>query len=223
MTGVTKQQSNYIKIMAILSMFIDHVGVIFFPQQVIFRIIGRIAFPLFAYQIGVGFTHTRNEKKYFLRLLLFGAAIQLFYMLVAPITGEYPWNLNIFFTLALGVAAIFSYERKWYILFLCMIIMPSVLTLTNSINVDYGTYGILLIFIMYAQKDDFRKLALYTTGLTFAFCFVVGSYIQVYCVAALLFIVKPFSLKAYIPSSVFYIFYPLHLAILYGISRWNIF
>ena len=214
---MTKQQSNYIKIIAMTAMLIDHIGVIIFPQYTIFRIIGRIAFPLFAYQIGIGFSNTRSAKRYLLRLFLFGAAVQLFYGIAAPFIDENPLNLNIFFTLSLGVAAILCYEKKRYALLLCIIVFPMAAALVN-VTFDYGSYGVLLILGMYATRDSFRKMALYTVLLTVAVCFVWDYFTQLYCVAALLFIAKPLALKARIHSSVFYIFYPLHLAVLYLIN-----
>ena len=39
--------TNFIKLVAILSMTADHVGNAFFPEYPVFRWIGRIAFPLF--------------------------------------------------------------------------------------------------------------------------------------------------------------------------------
>ena len=51
---------NALKIIGAVSMFIDHVGVLFFPRVLFLRIIGRLAFPIFAYLIAEGCRHTNN-------------------------------------------------------------------------------------------------------------------------------------------------------------------
>ena len=200
------------------SMLIDHIGVIIFPQYSILRIIGRIAFPLFAYQIGVGVKHTENVRKYFLRLLLFGILIQFFYTISAAAIGEDPLSMNILFTLALGVGAIVCYERKWYVLLLGIMALPSVLGLVG-VTLDYGVYGIFLIFGMYIFQENIRNLALYTLLITIVTCLIWSYPIQIYGIVALIFIAKPLSVKVNIHWSVFYIFYPLHMVILQLISE----
>ena len=53
-----------LKMIAIVTMLIDHVGVVLFPQYFILRLIGRMAFPIFAYTLVEGFIHTRDVSKY---------------------------------------------------------------------------------------------------------------------------------------------------------------
>ena len=64
----TNLDTNFLKVIAILSMTVDHVGSAFFPQYPVFRWIGRMAFPIFCYCLTVGLLYTRDIKKYFLRL-----------------------------------------------------------------------------------------------------------------------------------------------------------
>ena len=73
--------TNFLKIIAIITMLIDHIGYVFFPDRIELRIIGRISFPLFAYCIAVGFLYTSNIKKYILRLAAFSILSQPFYVL----------------------------------------------------------------------------------------------------------------------------------------------
>ena len=68
---ITKEQSDWLKIIAILLMIIDHIGVVFFPEQPVWRIIGRLAFPLFAYQLAVGFQYTRDRQRQLTYLMIF--------------------------------------------------------------------------------------------------------------------------------------------------------
>ena len=214
-----KEQSNYLKLVAILAMLADHIGVILFPQYKIFRIIGRVAFPLFAYQIGIAYNHTNSVKRYFSRLLSYGAAIQAVYIVAVFLfkADLNPFYLNVFFALALGLAAIYFYDKKLYIPLAAALTLPF---FTESVGVkfDYGMYGVALIAVMYAANKDFLTLFAATAALTITHCLFAGWKLQLYSLAAPLFLIKPYKLKFKIPNKFFYIFYPLHLAVLYAIS-----
>ena len=54
-----------LKIIALITMFIDHLGYAIFNKFSFFNYIGRVAFPIFAFQISEGFHYTKNVKKYF--------------------------------------------------------------------------------------------------------------------------------------------------------------
>ena len=75
--------SFVLKLIAAITMLIDHTGLILFPNQMIFRIIGRLAFPIYAYCIAEGFRYTRNRFKYFLRIFLLGLFCQIVYTIVS--------------------------------------------------------------------------------------------------------------------------------------------
>ena len=97
----TNLDTDFIKLAAIISMTIDHVGSVFFPQYPAFRWIGRIAFPLFSYCLTVGMLYTRDIRKYLFRLGAFALTSQPFWILAFngdDILGNL-FNLNIFFTL----------------------------------------------------------------------------------------------------------------------------
>ena len=70
---------NQLKILAMIAMTCDHVGVQLFPQVWWLRLIGRLAMPVYAYMIAEGCRHTRDRKKYFLRLFGMGALCQAVY------------------------------------------------------------------------------------------------------------------------------------------------
>ncbi len=74
--------ANALKIIALVSMIIDHVGVMLFPSALWLRRLGRIALPIFAYMIAEGCRHTRSPKKYFLRIFILGALCQVVYFVV---------------------------------------------------------------------------------------------------------------------------------------------
>ena len=74
--------ASVLKWIAVITMLIDHVGVVFFPEYSIIRWIGRISFPLFAFLICEGYRHTSNIWKYFLRLGIFAIISEIPYDIV---------------------------------------------------------------------------------------------------------------------------------------------
>lgn len=68
---------TYLKLFAALLMLIDHIGLILFPNILVFRIIGRLSFPIFAFMISEGAKYTKNKVRYLLTMLLFGVFCQV--------------------------------------------------------------------------------------------------------------------------------------------------
>ena len=102
--------SFVLKIIAIISMVFDHVGDACIKHLSAMNLIGRLAFPIFAFQISEGYYHTKNLKKYFLRLFLFALISQIPFMLFMS-TYTNAFSLNIFCTLFVGLLAIFIHDK----------------------------------------------------------------------------------------------------------------
>ncbi|MCX6084810.1 MAG: TraX family protein, partial [Caldiserica bacterium] len=131
----TLEQSDALKLIAIVSMTVDHVGAILLPQVDWLRIIGRVAFPLFAYQLAAGYLHTRNVARYARRLAVWGLIAQPVYMIAF---GVRPWTLNIFATLLLGLLAIWGWDhRRWWAVALALSLAAIQLWLP-AVGPDYG-------------------------------------------------------------------------------------
>ncbi len=128
-----------IKVLAALLMVIDHIGIIFFPDQLAFRYLGRLSFPLFAWLIGQGEKHTKDVYAYLLRIVICALVSQPIYVLLFH-NGQ----LNILFTLALGLIALFlpSLTGAKYLVWIATAIIAQV------INADYGAYGVFTIILM---------------------------------------------------------------------------
>ncbi len=118
---ITKSKRNdVLKLIAIITMFIDHIGYFIYPEIRGLRVIGRIAFPIFAYMIAMGYIHTSNRKKYAKRLFLFALISQPPYMLFSLTMDPFffnPFAFNVMFLLLLGLGFLSLFDR-----------------LTNSIN-----------------------------------------------------------------------------------------
>jgi len=145
-----------IKIIAITTMLIDHAGAVFdLPIET--RIIGRIAFPLFVYLIAEGCKHTRSMEKYLLRLGIFALVSEIPFDLAfnqipgQPILIDFLSNTNIFYTLFLGVACVYTVQKIWEIRRPAMWILIPFIIITamaaaEFFSTDYGYRGVLFIF-----------------------------------------------------------------------------
>lgn len=160
-----------LKILAVVSMVIDHVGVFFFPKYFVFRIIGRLAFPLFAWFIANGARYTGNVKIYFLRLLALALLAQIPFGYAIHL-ADIPKFFNVVFTLCLGLAAIVVMQRvsnRW----LWGIAAFSCAALAAMFNTDYGAEGVLSIAAFYVFGNDFRKMAVSQAVVTGILPFVI--------------------------------------------------
>ena len=101
-----------LKVIALISMVCDHSSYVIFGRFSFLNYIGRIAFPIFAFQITEGYTHTRNLKSYLLRLFAFSLISQAPFMLFTSIISS-KFSLNIFFTLFLGLISITLFDRLY--------------------------------------------------------------------------------------------------------------
>ena len=212
--------SFVLKIIGMISMLIDHIGFVFYDTLPL-RIIGRLAFPIFAFQSVIGFEHTSNKKKHFLKLFLFGLISQIPFSLLYIITKQ-PMMINVMFTILLGLLSIYTFEtfenkiNGFIAVFLISII-------GEALRVDYGLFGILTIFFFYYFKESKVK-----SCVAFSLLFILRFILYIIYVDTIdyLFILLA-TLAALIPiclynnkegrksKYLFYVFYPLHMIILY--------
>ena len=185
------RRNDVIKVIAIVTMLIDHVGVLFFPQLRIFRTIGRIAFPIFAYQIAKGYSKTSDRKKYSLRLLIFAIIAQLPYMVLDyDLAPEY-FKFNVIFLFLYSFLVLYLYEllknaKKSYIQvllvipFLFSIILPRLMEMNyQSFTLSYGTYGILIILIFYIFDEKWITITVLYVTMSLLYTYQTGAFIYV--------------------------------------------
>lgn len=215
--------TNFLKIIAITCMVVDHAGKIFLPNNMLLSIIGRIAFPLFAYCLVVGCLYTRNWKKYILRLSIFAVVSQPFYVMAFHPTWEgFVENIlvaNIFFTLVAGVltvSALMDFKKRWW-----MLIIP--IAMEWFIGLDYGFYGIgfMVIFYLCRNKSWLSCLLIVVwtclqslTG-DFITVFGIGLDKQIFSLFSLPLIYIHTNIKPKINKYFFYAFYPAHFLIIF--------
>ena len=215
--------SFILKIIGIITMFSDHFGDSVLCRFSFFNLIGRIAFPIFAFQAVQGYIHTKNLKKHILKLFVFACISQIPFMLFLS-TFTNSFALNIFFTFLLGMIALFLYEKsKHKIIGFLLVIFVSILG--EVLQVDYGAFGILLMFVFYFFKEKKLQMTLCTIALCFAkyipniitipslyFHYLSCATFTSLSLCFILFYNQKEGPKA---KYFFYIFYPLHLTLLY--------
>jgi len=197
-----------LKIIAAVTMLIDHVGYIFFPQYIFLRIIGRISFPIFAFLIVEGFMHTKDVKKYITRLIIFALIAEIPFDFAFE--GMIDWgHQNVLITFLLAMIAMYidsQYKRKAGIAAAFLLAF-----LAEFIHCDYGMFGVIIVMIFYWNYERFyNKLIFGTASLTL----LVTSY-QIFDVLAMIPIGLYNGKKGIGLKYFFYVFYPGHLLILY--------
>ncbi|BDF04356.1 TraX family protein [[Clostridium] hylemonae] len=212
--GLTSFQ---LKCIAIISMVIDHTGAILYPDEMIFRYIGRIAFPIFCFLLVEGFCHTGNVYRYMRRMLVFAFVSEIPYDLAFQGRILEFGHQNVFFTLFLGVILMWALQRagEWPEKAAEIVL---VMWIAGILKTDYSYTGILLIAVFYLLRDGlWIKLAAGT-----AWCFIWNGFVQKYGALAMIPVALYNGERGRSMKYFFYAFYPLHLLILYGISRWMI-
>lgn len=207
-----------IKLIAAVFMVADHIGYIFFPDILMWRLIGRLSMPLFAYGIAKGYGYSRQKgtlHRYLKNLVLFTTVSQIPFYLMA---GK-GWNIGLTWVFSLLLLIIL--DRTDMSRPRTIVECVGVLAAAYVFDVDYGTYGVLMPLVMRQQRND-RKF-LYMTALWAAYVAIngVGGLIQVLsCICVpLLAVMEPWDGKIYLPRRFFYIFYPTHILILLLINR----
>ena len=218
--------SNFLKIIACILMVIDHAAVIFIGEAPsLWRGIGRLSFPIFAFMIAEGAIRSKNRLKYVLRLLVFAVISEI----------PYDWgfkgvfleweNQNVYFTLTLGLISVIILKEltKRHLGILAVI---STLILGFGaffIKSDYGFMGVVVITLMGVfnmTKASSKYIGYALSALLTTIAFVPPLTIgfipsQFYAVFSAI----PISLYngkrgKKINKYIFYIFYPAHILIL---------
>lgn len=174
LTATHTHRNDALKVIALLTMLIDHVGYLFFPEEMLFRTIGRIAFPIFAYQIALGFKKTSSRKNYAKRLFLFSVISQIPYCWFNPELYFDFSTLNIMFTFLISIGVLQALETGIkqanaykanhqfntllnsilaFALFIGLLLLPEFTRYHFDLGTEYGTVGILFVLLFYFFGD----------------------------------------------------------------------
>ena len=226
-----------LKIIAIITMLIDHVGAVviapvmfqrsginymednLYGTYSLLRSIGRIGFPIFCFLLVEGFLHTRDMKRYAIRLGIFAFISEIPFNLAFFGKIFSPDYQNVFFTLLIGLLVMMAYkaiqeklESKITKIILYLLSLSAGAGLAYFMKTDYKAFGVICIMVIYVFR--YNKLH------------------QIFAGAASFYFKSPAAIFAFIPISlyngkrgislkyIFYAFYPVHLLILYFIMRY---
>ena len=230
--------STALRLLAILFMVLDHLWATVVPGNLWMTCLGRLAFPIFAFQLCEGYRHTSDFRRYSLRLLLFALLSEIPFNLFYAGSVIFPFHQNVMFTLLLGLLAIRQADRlhreegikkkSLRVLTLLLIFAGSVVLFP-----DYGLMGVMTVLCFFVFRDH-RLFQLAAMAVLNIFAFK-GQTIPVSLGAlAYDFPIQGFALLA-LPliwlyngqkgpggkglRLFWYIFYPLHMLALYFIQR----
>ena len=223
--------NNQLKIIAMVSMALDHIGLLFFPDVAIFRILGRIAFPIFAYMIAEGCRYTKNRAKYLGMIAGMGFVFQIVYFVAMQSLYQ-----GILVTFSLAIIAIYSIDgivkskKIWgrlaalaglAFVLAFVFVLPTLLTGTDF-DIDYGVWGILLpilVYFMPSRAWKFVGVSLLLLARAIYYTVVVPIPLQWWSLLTIPLLALYNGERGKRKMKyVFYIFYPAHLVILYGIA-----
>ena len=219
---------NILKIIAVISMTIDHMGLMLFNDNLVMRCIGRLAFPIFGFMIAEGCFYTKNKLRYFLRVFILGMLCQVAYYI-----ADSSLYLGILITFSLSIATIFAYksafekehiEVKYVLLFLLALCVDVALCVVFPIMfknsgfcVDYGIFGVLFPVLAYIGRGKKHGIILMAAGL--AMISLTHLWYQWFSLAALILIAFYSGERGRKGGKYFfYIYYPAHLAAIWLIS-----
>ena len=212
---------NQLKLIAMITMTCDHVGVQIFPQCLWLRILGRLAMPIYAYMIAEGCRHTRDRKKYLLRLFGMGTLCQIVYFVAMKSLYQcilITFSLSVILIRLIDLAEqektagarIRLFGAVAVVFFLC-VVLPDLLPHTDY-EIDYGLPGVLLPVLIYGGGTKGLLIGLALTALKYG-----GVQWFSFLAIPLLLAYNGQRGKANI-GKLFYWYYPLHLVAIYGIG-----
>lgn len=224
-----------LKIIACICMFIDHTFHIlmrtyryYIPTlgyeavdnfNKIYRVgrgIGRAAFPIYCFLLVEGFAHTRNVKKYLLRLLIMAVVSEHAFNLLYSGQHIDAEGQNVFFTLFISLLTIWCISKvrmredipPQLSSVLILIISAAGCLAAHLLKTDYSYHGVLSVTVIYLLNYD-RLLDCLGGAISFAWePWAVTSFVPIY------FYNGRRGLHA---KYFFYLFYPLHIYLIYYI------
>jgi hypothetical protein len=147
----------HLKMIAAITMVVDHIGVFFFPQFVILRIIGRLSFPIFCWFIANGARYSKDMKQYLLRMITLAVVSQVPFFFANRLIDPNFFLLNAVFTLSIGLGAIILIKRT-NDRFLWVLVSFVAFCLAEIFFTDYGGPGVLSIVAFYLFSQNIKAM-----------------------------------------------------------------
>lgn len=235
----TNQDGALLRLIACVCMFIDHAGKMLFPQLTWMRLVGRLAFPLFAYGIAVGAAMTKHPQPYITRVAALALVSQPLYAVALghtnnamyavpfaqhPLRALYTFYIkswetpSILLPLLLGLLLLLCIRERKYIPALLIYVLCE----RFSGSLDYGVGGIRLMILFYLFLEYPALCFAVTTAYMLVWAldgrgypiFGVQFGMRLFAVPAVMLASLPIRRKTQLPKWLTYGFYPAHLIIL---------
>lgn len=223
---------NTLKLIAAVSMLLDHIGVIFFPGAVILRVLGRLALPIFAFMIAEGCRYTKNRLRYFLTVFCLGALCQIVYYVY-----DRDLYMCILVTFSLSILVICPMQnlkaaetagKRCFWAAVTAVAVAGIWWLNQRLVIDYGFWGCMLpVFAALPQGRGKAAAGVWDRKLFHVLSLGVGALllamdrggVQIFSLAALPLLLAYSGSRGRLKLKYFfYIFYPVHLAALQGLA-----
>ena len=214
-----------LKVIAVITMFIDHVGCHLVNQKIVLlqlgptklllyrlmRDIGRLAFPIFCFLLIEGFLHTRSRLRYGISLAALAVISEVPYNLEHTGTLFYQ-EQNVFFTLTLGYLGLCAIERFRKKPWLCLLCILGLAIVSNHLNADYKISGYAFILLLYALREN-ELLRFFIALMLNNFRFTMVAFIPIS-----LYNGKRGFIRTPFLKYLFYFIYPAHIFVIYLIK-----
>ena len=231
---------NALKMIAAVLMVIDHLGYFLFPQYIILRILGRLSYPIFAFMIGEGCYYTRNKWRYFFCIYGLAVAYQIFNYFVVHDT-----TMCVLVTFSIAILFVYllqflkehlffqgSFGKNFLAGVLLLLGVAGVYLLNRIYSIDFGFWGCLLPAFACGlkppktavdsplKKFDRHPIHVFLFGIGLFFLSVAAKWVQMYCLLALPLLLVYSGERGKMKMKLFfYIFYPVHIGIIYLLGR----
>ena len=189
----------------------------------VMRSIGRIAFPIYCFLLVEGYLHTRDVKKYSLRLFLFGLVSEIPFNMAFWGKWWDPSHQNVYFTLLLGLLAIWAWDRltekdvlrcAWWRKICAAAAVTAACLLARYLRTDYQWVGVLVIFLMFLFREK-QLLRFFSAGPAL----LLSSTTEMWSWPDFILFKLYNGQRGRQAKYFFYVFYPAHLALLAVIAK----
>ena len=210
--------ATHLRILALFLMLLDHLWATVVPGNNWMTYVGRIAFPIFAFQAAEGYHYTHDFNGYCKRLAIFAAVSEIPFNLMIFSSPIFPFHQNVMLTLLLGLLACRAWDnKKWWQI--ALLLLAGVVTFP-----DYGVMGVLTVLMFHVLRDwKWAQLLMLIAINWFGF---EGQHL---ILGTMEIPIQAFAILAFLPIALYngekgpggkalqygsYIFYPLHMLIL---------
>lgn len=217
--------NNQLKILAMIAMTLDHLGIVLFPEVEWMRLVGRLAFPIFAYMIAEGCYHTKSMWRYLGSMALLAFVCQVVYFFAM---NSLYMCIIVTFSLSIALIGLLQFSQANKSFFTQLLFVAGVATayyichmlpkqVGYGFRIDYDFIGVMIPVCLYAAKDRAGKLSVLILGLT-CMATIYGGAQWWSLLAVPLILLYNGRRGKWRMKWFFYLFYPAHLVVIQGIG-----